>query len=58
MSGDVQRFDAEYGWERDVPVPFYSRSWRTLWRWRAECPQHRRHFHSDEEWSEHYLREH
>lgn len=62
MDDGVQQFDPDYGWERAVPTPFWTRSWRTLFRWRASCPEHGIQFGNSvdggDAWREHYLREH
>lgn len=41
-----------------IPVPFWYRGWRTLFRWRPGCYQCKIIFKTEEEYGDHYVRCH
>ena len=56
---DLQ-LDPQLGWVPAIPLPFYYRGWRTLWRWRPQCVECEQMpiFNNVAEWETHYVLTH
>lgn len=51
-------FDPILGWVRSTPLPFWMRSWRTLFRSRPWCPEHNLILRNEDAWGEHFVKAH
>jgi len=58
MSSGVQSYDPNFGWEPAIPEPFWTRSWRTAFRWRPQCIEHGMTFRTKLDYQSHWRREH
>lgn len=55
---ETHGYDPELGPMVAIPVPFWTRPWRRLFRWSPSCFECRITFRSEVEWEVHYLSEH
>lgn len=54
----TSRFDHELRYVPAIPLPFWYRGWRSLWRWRPSCYQCKLIFKTEKEFDAHYVLHH